>query len=72
MDLAWHPGRISSRAEDGTVTLIEVFAAVLLVGGSALVLWTVREADAAFEPIREPEATPVVRSVVETPLRRAA
>jgi hypothetical protein len=54
------------------VILIEAVAAVLLVGGSALVLRAVREADQAFESIREPEATPVVRTVVEPPLRRAA
>jgi len=52
--------------------LIEVVAAVLLVGGSALVFRAVREADEAFEAIRESEAMPVVRSVAEPPLRRAA
>lgn len=56
------------------VTLLELFAAVLLVGGSALVLWMVREADAAFGPVRTAEKVPAIRTrpAVEPPLRRAA
>ncbi|MFI5184072.1 MAG: hypothetical protein ACHQNV_06720 [Vicinamibacteria bacterium] len=54
------------------MTLLEMFAAVLLAGGSALVLWTVLEADRAIGPASEPEVTPVVRPMAEVPLRRAA
>jgi len=55
------------------VTVLELFAAVLLAGGSVLVLWVVRQADAAVPPLRtaEPPA-PVLRPVQEPPLRRAA
>ena len=54
------------------MTLLELFAAVLLVGGSALVLWTVLEADAAYGPTRVAEETPPIRTSAEPPLRRAA
>lgn len=52
--------------------MLELFAAVLLAGGSALVFWVVREADAAVGPLRAAERAPVLRSVEEPPLRRAA
>ncbi len=54
------------------MTLLELFAAVLLTGGSALVLWVIREADAVAGPLRAVEPAPVLRSVEEPPLRRAA
>jgi hypothetical protein len=54
------------------VTLLEMFAAVLLTGGSALVLWVIREADAVVGPLKAAEPAPVLRSVEEPPLRRAA
>jgi hypothetical protein len=51
------------------VSLLELFAASLLVAGSVLVLWTVVAADAAQAGQRPVEAE---RRPAEDPLRRAA
>ena len=55
--------------EDGTVSLLEMFAAVLLVTGSVLVIWVIARADATYERRGDPEMEP---HPSEHPLRRAA
>jgi len=55
--------------EDGTVSLLEMFAAVLLVTGSVLVIWVVVRADATYELRDDPAMEP---NPSEDPLRRAA
>jgi hypothetical protein len=51
------------------VSLLEMFAAVLLVAGSVLVIWVVVRADATYELRGDPEVEP---GPSEHPLRRAA
>jgi hypothetical protein len=55
--------------EDGTVSLLEMFAAVLLVIGSVLVMWAVVRADATYERRGDPEVEALPS---EHSLRRAA
>ena len=55
--------------EDGTVSLLEMFAAVLLLTGSVLVMWIIVRADATCERQGDPQVEP---HPSEHPLRRAA
>lgn len=57
LDLPWHPLRLPSFVEEGTLSLLEVLAAVLLGLGSVLVLRAVYLAD-ALEPSSAEPAQP--------------